>query len=175
MREREVVQAVHTALAEHQGNILVFLPGAPEIRRCEGFFKETGLGQDIIVAPLYGMLSRQAQDRAIEPPPAGMRKVVLASALAETSLTIEGVNVVIDSGFMRVPRFDPRSALTRLETVRVSRASADQRRGRPGEPRRGFATACGGQRKTPCWRRSTNPRSAPRIWPLWPWSWPSGE
>lgn len=131
-RERDVARAVHAALAEHAGNILVFLPGAPEIRRVEGLLLESGLGPDIIIAPLFGLLPREAQDLAILPPPAGKRKVVLSSALAETSLTIVGVTVVIDSGLMRVPRYDPKSALTRLETLKVSRASADQRRGRAG-------------------------------------------
>ncbi|MEN6473416.1 MAG: ATP-dependent helicase HrpB [Syntrophaceae bacterium] len=135
---RDVAQAVHAALGEHPGNILVFLPGAPEIRRLEGLLAESGLGPDIIVAPLYGMLPREAQDRAIDAPPTDKRKVVLSSALAETSLTIEGVTVVIDSGFMRVPHYDPRSALTRLETLKVSRASADQRRGRAGRTAPGF-------------------------------------
>ncbi len=129
---RDVARAVHAALAEHTGDILVFLPGAPEIRRVEALLSESGLGPDVIIAPLYGMLPREAQDRAILPPPPGKRKVVLSSALAETSLTILGVTVVIDSGLMRVPRYDPKSALTRLETLRVSRASAEQRRGRAG-------------------------------------------
>jgi len=136
--ERDVVRAVQAALAEHAGNVLVFLPGAPEIRRVADLLVESGLGPDTIVAPLYGMLPREAQDRAIGAPPRDKRKVVLSSALAETSLTIEGITVVIDSGLMRVPRYDLHSGLTRLQTIRVSRASADQRRGRAGRTAPGF-------------------------------------
>ena len=118
------------ALAEESGSALVFLPGVGEIRRVEERLR--GLGANVDVAPLYGDLSPAEQDRAIAPSPAGRRKVVLATSIAETSLTIEGVRIVIDSGLMRVPRFSPRSGMTRLETVRVSQASADQRRGRAG-------------------------------------------
>ena len=123
-------RAVRRALAEESGSALVFLPGVGEIRRVEE--RLAGLGADIDVAPLYGDLSPADQDRAIAPSPAGRRKVVLATSIAETSLTIEGVRIVIDGGLMRVPRFSPRSGMTRLETVRVSQASADQRRGRAG-------------------------------------------
>ncbi len=130
--ERNIVNAIRRALVEDQGSILVFLPGEREIRQVERLLNQGGLGRDVLVAPLYGRLSREAQDLAILPAPAGTRKVVLATSIAETSLTIEGVNVVIDCGFSRVARFDPKSGMTRLETVRVSRASADQRRGRAG-------------------------------------------
>ena len=115
---------------QESGSALVFLPGVGEIRRVEERLR--GLGADVDVAPLYGDLSPAEQDRAIAPSPAGRRKVVLATSIAETSLTIEGVRIVIDGGLMRVPRFSPRSGMTRLETVRVSQASADQRRGRAG-------------------------------------------
>src|SRR5215470_564473 len=128
--EDTVASAVRSALANESGSALVFLPGVGEIRRVEERLR--GLGADIDVAPLYGDLSPAEQDRAISPSPAGRRKVVLATSIAETSLTIEGVRLVIDSGLMRVPRFSPRSGMTRLETVRVSQASADQRRGRAG-------------------------------------------
>jgi ATP-dependent RNA helicase HrpB len=128
--EDTVASAVRNALANESGSALVFLPGVGEIRRVEE--RLSGLGADVDVAPLYGDLSPAEQDRAISPSPAGRRKVVLATAIAETSLTIEGVRLVIDSGLMRVPRFSPRSGMTRLETVRVSQASADQRRGRAG-------------------------------------------
>lgn len=128
--EDTVAAAVRRALAEESGSALVFLPGVGEIRRVEERLQ--GLGGDVDVAPLYGDLSPAEQDRAIAPAPAGRRKVVLATSIAETSLTIEGVRLVIDSGQMRVPRFSPRSGMTRLETVRVSQASADQRRGRAG-------------------------------------------
>jgi ATP-dependent helicase HrpB len=130
--ERHVALSIMKALACEPGSILVFLPGAPEIRRVERFLGRTGLPDDVIIAPLYSMLTADEQKNAIMPAPAGMRKVVLATSIAETSLTIEGINVVIDSGYSRVPRFDKGSGMTWLETVRVSRASADQRRGRAG-------------------------------------------
>ncbi|HKI81732.1 MAG TPA: helicase-related protein, partial [Pseudodesulfovibrio sp.] len=112
--------------------ILVFLPGAGEIRRIVPRLKEAGLGPKWRIAPLFGNLSRKEQDLAILPPPENLRKIVLATSIAETSLTIEGIRVVVDSGLQRRPRFDPRSGLTRLVTVPASRASADQRRGRAG-------------------------------------------
>ena len=128
--EDTVASAVRNALAQESGSALVFLPGVGEIRRVEERLQ--GFATNIDVAPLYGDLSPADQDRAISPSPAGRRKVVLATSIAETSLTIEGVRIVIDGGLMRVPRFSPRSGMTRLETVRVSQASADQRRGRAG-------------------------------------------
>ncbi|MCI0432892.1 MAG: ATP-dependent helicase HrpB [Gemmatimonadetes bacterium] len=126
-----VVSAVRRALEAHHGDILAFLPGGAEIRRAADRLANLAASA-IAVLPLYGDLSHAEQDRAIAPSPPGRRKVVLSTALAETSLTIEGVRIVIDSGLMRVPRFSPRTGLTRLETVPVSRASADQRRGRAG-------------------------------------------
>ena len=122
--------AIRAALKEQSGSALVFLPGVGEIRRVQERLQ--GLGANVDVAPLYGDLSPADQDRAISPSPAGRRKVVLSTSIAETSLTIEGVRIVIDSGQMRLPRFSPRSGMTRLETVKVSQASADQRRGRAG-------------------------------------------
>jgi ATP-dependent helicase HrpB len=131
--EDQVVRAVEKALAEETGSLLVFLPGQGEILRTADRLEERLVRRpEIELAPLYGALDSRDQDRAIAPAPAGGRKVVLATSIAETSLTIEGVRVVIDSGFSRVPRFDPASGLTRLATVRVSRAAADQRRGRAG-------------------------------------------
>jgi ATP-dependent helicase HrpB len=129
--EGAVVAAVADALRSTHGDLLVFLPGAAEIRRVESALAERDLG-GAVVAPLFGALPHDAQDRAIRPDPAGRRKIVLATSIAETSLTIEGVGVVIDSGIARVPRFSPRTGMTRLDTVRVSRDSADQRRGRAG-------------------------------------------
>ena len=128
--EDAVASTVRRAFAEESGSALVFLPGVGEIRRVEERLRD--LGADVDVAPLYGDLSPADQDRAIAPSPAGRRKVVLATSIAETSLTIEGVRIVVDGGLMRMPRFSPRSGMTRLETVRVSQASADQRRGRAG-------------------------------------------
>ncbi len=128
--EDVVAAAIRRALQEETGSLLVFLPGVGEIRRVEERLRDVAGNVD--VAPLYGDLSPADQDRAIAPSPAGRRKIVLATSIAETSLTIEGVRIVVDSGLMRVPRFDPRSGMTRLETTRVSQASADQRRGRAG-------------------------------------------
>ncbi len=130
--EGHAVAAVHRALEEHEGDVLVLLPGAGEIRRAEQALADADLPPRTAVAPLYGNLPREAQDRAIAPSPAGTRKVVLATPIAETSLTIEGVRVVVDGGLARAPRFDVGSGMTRLETVRISAASADQRRGRAG-------------------------------------------
>ncbi len=122
--------AVRTALAADTGDVLVFLPGQREIARTAAALGDVDAAVDVI--PLYGAMPLDAQDRAIRPSAYGRRKVVLATSIAETSLTIEGVRVVIDSGLSRVPRFDARSGMARLATTRVSRASADQRRGRAG-------------------------------------------
>src|SRR5512136_1333701 len=130
--ERQVAEAVERALRAETGSLLVFLPGAAEIRRTETLLKERVTEADVDIVALFGTLEAREQDRAISPSPAGRRKVVLATSIAETSLTIEGVRVVIDSGLARVPRYEPDVGLTRLETVRVSRAAADQRRGRAG-------------------------------------------
>ncbi|HEU0053109.1 MAG TPA: ATP-dependent helicase HrpB [Longimicrobium sp.] len=130
--EPRVARKVVEALEDEEGDVLVFLPGAGEIRRVEEALRAADLHPTVRVMPLHGNLPPEAQDDAIRPSPPGLRKVVLATAIAETSLTIEGVRVVVDSGLMRVPRFSPRTGMTRLETVPVSVASADQRRGRAG-------------------------------------------
>ena len=130
--EKLVAHTIKRALSDHTGNILTFLPGIAEIRRVERNLQAMNLGSDIRVVPLYGNLSQQDQDQAIQAPPPGQRKVVLATNVAETSLTIEGIRIVIDLGYARVARFDPRSGMSRLETIKVSRDSADQRRGRAG-------------------------------------------
>ena len=130
--ERQVAETVVRALRADAGSLLVFLPGAAEIRRAETLLRERAADPAIDIVALYGALEADLQDRAIAPAPPGRRKVVLATSIAETSLTIEGVRVVIDCGLARVPRYEPDVGLTRLETVRVSRASADQRRGRAG-------------------------------------------
>lgn len=130
--EPRVARVALDALEREGGDLLVFLPGAGEIRRVEESLRAADLPPSVRVMPLYGNLPQPAQDEAIRPSPPGVRKVVLATSIAETSLTIEGVRVVVDSGLSRVPRFSPRTGMTRLETVRVSRASADQRRGRAG-------------------------------------------
>ena len=129
--EDQMADAVTRALRAEPGSVLAFLPGAAEIRRTETLLKERVEPNTDVVA-LYGALDADTQDRAISPSPAGRRKVVLATSIAETSLTIEGVRIVVDSGLARVPRYEPDVGLTRLETVRVSRAAADQRRGRAG-------------------------------------------
>ncbi|WP_417791650.1 ATP-dependent helicase HrpB [Stutzerimonas xanthomarina] len=131
--EPRVVQTVLQALDEESGSVLVFLPGQAEIRRVNETLSEQLSGcRDVLLCPLHGELELMAQRAAIEPAPAGKRKVVLATNIAETSLTIEGVRVVVDAGLARVPRFDPGSGMTRLETRRISRASATQRAGRAG-------------------------------------------
>lgn len=125
-----IVRAVRTALREQEGDILVFLPGEGEIRRCAESL--AWLPADIRVAALYGMLSLEEQRRAIVPSPPGERKIVLSTPIAETSLTIEGVRTVIDTGFCRRPVCDPRTGLDHLETVRISLDMAAQRTGRAG-------------------------------------------
>lgn len=130
--ERQISEAVERALRAETGSLLVFLPGAGDIRRTETLLKERLADANVDIVALYGALDAREQDHAISPSPPGRRKVVLATSIAETSLTIEGVRVVIDSGLSRVPRYEPDVGLTRLETVRVSRAAADQRRGRAG-------------------------------------------
>ncbi|MGB3646597.1 MAG: ATP-dependent helicase HrpB [Mesorhizobium sp.] len=136
--EDAMAGAIRTALAEENGSLLAFLPGQREILRTAERL-EGRLGGDTDIVPLYGLLDGKAQDAAIKPPPAGRRKVVLATSIAETSITIDGVRVVIDSGLSRLPRFEPASGLTRLETVRVSKASAAQRAGRAGRTQPGVA------------------------------------
>ncbi|MGE0080637.1 MAG: ATP-dependent helicase HrpB [Thiohalomonadaceae bacterium] len=149
--------AVSRALAETRGDILAFLPGAGEIQRTRDLLAD--LPHDVQVHTLYGDMPMDAQQRAIVPDPQGRRKVVLATNIAETSLTIEGVAVVIDSGFARVPRFDPNSALTRLDLVRIARASADQRAGRAGRLGPGMCYRLWGENT----QRGLVPFAAPEI------------
>ena len=129
--EPPVATTVQEVLGETDGDVLVFLPGAGEIRRTESRLEGTVPG-DVTLHPLFGNLPPGEQDAAIAPSPEGERKVVLATDIAETSLTIEGIRVVVDSGLRRAPRFDATTGMTRLDTVRVSQASADQRKGRAG-------------------------------------------
>ena len=136
--EQSVAAAVRAALAEQSGSILAFLPGQAEIKRTADLLRD-GLPADTALAPLYGDLSAAAQDAAIGPVEDGRRKVVLATSIAETSITIEGVRIVIDSGLQRLPVFEASTGITRLETVRASRASADQRAGRAGRTEPGVA------------------------------------
>src|SRR6202000_2947728 len=130
--ERQMADAIASALRADGGSVLAFLPGAAEIRRTQNFLSERIHDAAIEIVPLFGALDAAVQDRAIAPAPKGQRKVVLATSIAETSLTIEGVRIVVDSGVARVPRYEPDIGLTRLETVRASRAAVDQRRGRAG-------------------------------------------
>jgi ATP-dependent helicase HrpB len=129
--EPQVADTIVRAMRAETGSLLAFLPGAAEIRRTQGLLDgRTEPATDVVA--LYGALTGDAQDRAIAPAPPGRRKIVLATSIAETSITIEGVRIVVDSGLARVPRYEPDVGVTRLETVRVSRAAADQRRGRAG-------------------------------------------
>jgi len=130
--ERQMADAIAMALRADAGSVLAFLPGAAEIRRTQNLLSERVSDPNTEIVPLFGALDAGVQDRAISPPPKGQRKVVLATSIAETSLTIEGVRIVVDSGMARVPRYEPDIGLTRLETIRASRAAVDQRRGRAG-------------------------------------------
>jgi ATP-dependent helicase HrpB len=130
--EEEVARCVVAAHGSEPGSILVFLPGQAEIQRVAALLATKLRAPATDVVPLYGGLDRAAQELAIAPASAGRRKIVLASSIAETSLTIEGIRLVIDSGLARVPRYEPDIGMTRLETLRVSQAAADQRRGRAG-------------------------------------------
>lgn len=137
--EPRVIQACLDAVHDQQGSILVFLPGQAEIRRVNQELSDKLSGRhDLLLCALHGELDLSAQRAAIEPTPPSKRKIVLATNIAETSLTIEGVRVVIDSGLERVPRFDPVSGMTRLATQRISQASAAQRAGRAGRLEPGF-------------------------------------
>jgi len=153
----DVAQRVQTALREESGSLLVFLPGAGEIRQVARLLQAADLGANILLAPLYGQLSAQAQDAAIETAPENMRKVVLATAIAETSLTIEGIRVVIDAGLMRMLRFDPNTGLSRLETRPVSQSAAEQRCGRAGRLQAGVCVRMWGA------QQSLLAQSAPEI------------
>lgn len=152
--ESSVAAAVRESMAD-EGDVLAFLPGAAEIRRTEQLL--AGLPADVL--PLYGSLPRERQDQVLRPSPPGRRKVVLATSIAETSLTIDGVRVVVDGGRSRVPRYSPRTGMTRLATVRVSLASADQRRGRAGRQAPGVCYRLW----SPAEEMTFVPRSAPEI------------
>lgn len=156
---QSMADAIARIAAEEAGSILAFLPGAGEIRRTADFLSERIRAPDIDIVPLYGALDADIQDRAIEPSPAGRRKIVLATSIAETSITIKGVRVVVDSGLARVPRFEPDLGITRLDTVRVSRASADQRRGRAGRTEPGVCYRLWDEAQT----RSLAPFATPEI------------
>jgi ATP-dependent helicase HrpB len=145
--ESTVLATIDAALTRDDGDILVFLPGAAEIGRVASALGER-VDSSIVIRTLYGALSQDDQDRALRPDPTGRRKIVLATSIAETSLTIEGIRVVVDSGWSRRPRFSPATGMTRLETVRVSLASADQRRGRAGRLGPGVCYRCWPEHET---------------------------
>jgi ATP-dependent helicase HrpB len=157
--DEAAAKAVSKALAQEVGSLLVFLPGQGEIRRTQARLAETLRDPNVVLAPLYGAMDPADQDLAIAPAPAGKRKVVLATSIAETSLTIEGVRVIVDCGQSRVPRYEPASGLTRLETVRVSRAAADQRRGRAGRTEPGVCYRLWDEPET----RALTPFNRPEI------------
>lgn len=136
--EETVTRAILDAHAQETGSILAFLPGQAEITRTAARLEER-FSPDTVITPLYGNLGQKEQDAAIRPAPAGRRKIVLATSIAETSITIDGVRIIIDSGLQRLPVFEPSTGITRLETVRTSRASADQRAGRAGRTEPGIA------------------------------------
>lgn len=127
-----MARIIGTALRDQAGSVLAFLPGEGEIRRTAALLADASLPAGTDIMPLYGAMPAEAQDEAIRPSPQGRRKVVLATTIAETSLTIDGISAVVDCGYKRKPSFDPASGMTRLETVRVSLAAAEQRRGRAG-------------------------------------------
>ena len=157
--ERQMTDAILAALRADPGSVLAFLPGAAEIRRTEGLLKDRIRDPSTDVVPLFGALDAGAQDRAIAPAHKNRRKVVLATSIAETSLTIEGVRIVVDSGLARVPRYEPDIGLTRLETVRASRAAVDQRRGRAGRTEPGVCYRLWDEPQT----ASLAPFTAPEI------------
>ncbi len=130
--ETLVFRVVLQALREQEGDVLVFLPGAREIRRVQSLLQGADTGPGVRVLPLYGDLSAADQDAALQPAARGARKVILATNIAETSLTIQGIRVVVDSGVERRSTFDPVTGMSRLEAARISRASAEQRAGRAG-------------------------------------------
>ena len=154
--------AIMRALSEQEGDILVFLPGAREIRRTANELLRTGLSQDVVIRELYSALPADKQDEAIRRDSNGRRKIVLSTSIAESSITIEGIKTVVDSGYMRTEVFSPRTGLPQLITRRLSRASADQRREGPGAYRLVYVIAYGARksivicRKAP-FRRSVNP------------------
>lgn len=136
--EDQMKGAILTALREEDGSVLAFLPGQGEIARTAERLA-SAVAANVDIAPLFGQLTAAEQDAAIAPALAGRRKVVLATSIAETSLTIEGIRIVVDSGFRRAPAYDPGTGLSTLVTQRVSRAAADQRRGRAGRTQPGVA------------------------------------
>jgi ATP-dependent helicase HrpB len=137
--EAQARRAVEQALVEHPGDVLVFLPGQREIARVEVSLSASASMQNVAVLPLHGELPIERQSEALQPDPHGRRRVILATNVAESSVTLPGVRVVIDAGLAREPRYDPNSGFSRLDTVAISQASADQRAGRAGRVAEGWA------------------------------------
>ncbi len=165
--ERQMADAIATALRADPGSVLAFLPGAAEIRRTQNFSPSAYRMHPSRSSLYSGALDAGVQDRAIQPAPKGQRKVVLATSIAETSLTIEGVRIVVDSGVARVPRYEPDIGLTRLETVRASRAAVDQRRGRAGRTEPGICYRLWDEPQTASLPAYTQPKFSARICPRW--------
>ena len=157
--EPQMASAIVRALDKEHGDILAFLPGGREIRRTARLLEDGQLGNHVVIAPLYGALDAREQDRALRPAEGGKRKVILATSIAETSLTINGVTVVIDSGLARVPRYEPGMGLTALVTERASRAAVDQRRGRAGRTAPGLCLRLWDEPET----RALKPFPTPEI------------
>lgn len=154
--EDAMARTIRTVLADEQGSLLCFLPGQGEIERTVRAL-EGRVGEHVMLCPLYGAMDGRDQDGAIKPAPEGKRKVVLATSIAETSITIDGVRVVIDSGLSRQPRFEPATGLTRLETVRASQAAITQRAGRAGRTQSGIAIRLWHEGQTSSLPRFTTP------------------
>ena len=154
---QQTAHYVREAYSHHKGDILAFLPGEAEIAKCEELL--SGAFNDTIICPLYGMLSAEKQQIAIMPSPNGQRKVVLTTSIAETSLTIEGIRIVVDSGYCKTQIFDPNTGLPRLETVRISADMADQRRGRAGRMAEGVCYRLW----TPATEAQLKPHRTPEI------------
>ncbi len=154
--EDAMARTIRAVLADEQGSLLCFLPGQGEIERTVRAL-EGRVGEHVMLCPLYGAMDGRDQDQAIKPAPEGKRKVVLATSIAETSITIDGVRVVIDSGLSRQPRFEPATGLTRLETVRASQAAITQRAGRAGRTQSGIAIRLWHEGQTSSLPRFTTP------------------
>jgi len=157
--EMHMAQVVRRALVEHDGDILCFLPGAAEISRVQRNLEAAGLDDGVRVRPLYGELTGAAQDAALHLAPPGQRKIVLATTIAETSITIEGVRVVVDSGLRRYAEFDAATGMSHLVTVKISQAAADQRRGRAGR----ISAGCCYRLWSESAQASLSPHTAPEI------------
>ncbi|MBA4313452.1 MAG: ATP-dependent helicase HrpB [Chlorobiaceae bacterium] len=175
-----VATTVARALRENTGDVLVFLPGQREIRRVDSILTEKKLPEDVEVHLLFGDASPALQKKAVAPTVNGKRKVILSTSIAETSLTIDGVRVVIDSGLSRVPKFDPRRGMSGLVTVPVSQSSADQRRGRAGRQQPGVCYRLWTEQHHPQLQKFSQPEIlsidlAPLVLEFALWGTPNGE